>query len=238
MLVARMKEEEGGLCLLTSPWPEASRFTEDLIREHFARNAARPERARFVFNSNDATERAKLEAAILRILDDPLGAHPALRPPEFSPEILARLKAIVSTLVQPLAIEVPLREVRTEPQDDLPYAALAPEPISRPTPVIQPCAQPTAIGVEFTLEFFPLLLLLHFNSPIVEVDRKPHPMAWGTQYLHLTPGVHDVRIYFRALFLEAGVAETQLRVDASCPPRIQYYFRWPWIFARGEIQVC
>lgn len=226
MFVARMKEEEGGLCLLSSPWPEASRFSAEVIREHFARNSTRPDRVRFVFNSVDPSERAKLEEAICRILGDPLGGDPVLCPPDFTPEVLARLKVSVSTLVQTVAVDLSLRKVREKPPEDVPYASLAPES----TP-------PTAVGVEVSLGFFPLLLLLHFQTPTVEIDQRPYRLPWGTHYLHLPPGLHHVRVYFRTLFMDAGSAEARILVDPQRPPRLGYYFRWPWIFAKGEIRV-
>lgn len=226
MLVARLKEEEGGLCLLSSPWPEASRFTAEVIREHFARNSTRPDRVRFVFNSDSPSERAKLEEAIRLILGNPLGGEPMLRPPDFAPDVLARLLVSVSTLVRTVAVDLPMRRVREKPPEEVPYASLAPE-----------SPAPTAVGVEVSLGFFPLLLLLHFQTPTIEIDQRQYRLPWGTHYLHLPLGMHHVRVYFRTLFMDAGSAEARILVAPQRPPRLRYYFRWPWIFAKGEIRV-
>jgi len=96
--------------------------------------------------------------------------------------------------------------------------------------------QPTS-AVEITATFFPLAFLLYFFPPTFVVDGEPRRGRWREPAtVPVTPGHHVVRVYFRYLFMDAGVGEVPVDVAEGTVRRVGY--KAPWlVFLRGRMTV-
>jgi hypothetical protein len=91
-------------------------------------------------------------------------------------------------------------------------------------------------GIEITATFFPMAFLLFFFPPTFVVDGRAMRGAWRQPtMIPVTPGRHDVRVFFRYLgIMDAGMGEAHVDVASDTTQRITY--KAPWlVFLRGRM---
>ncbi len=92
-------------------------------------------------------------------------------------------------------------------------------------------------GIEVKAGFFPLAFLLFFCSPRIEIDGTVHKRSWGRHFFEVSPGRHQVTVYFRYLFMSrCGKNSISVNVAAGTVTHIRYYMP-PWMFAKGSLKV-
>lgn len=98
-------------------------------------------------------------------------------------------------------------------------------------------AQQPMTGLEVNVKFCPLAFLLFLCKPTVEIDGTPHRKGWGTHFFEVAPGKHEVRLYFRCLFM-ARCGENSIIADVAQGKvtRVSYYMP-PWMFAKGSMNI-
>jgi len=91
-------------------------------------------------------------------------------------------------------------------------------------------------GIQVETGFFPLSFFLYMCTPTIVVDDVAHRKPWGSHSFPLPGGMHNVKIYFRYLFMETcGMNEINVVVQPNCVHRIKYNMP-PWMFAAGSIK--
>jgi hypothetical protein len=90
-------------------------------------------------------------------------------------------------------------------------------------------------AILFDLGFFPLLWMLYFCSPRIEIDGATEKRPWGKHRIDMPPGMYGVTVYFPyGLLSRAGVARLQVQVQPGCVTQVTY--RAPFvIFLSGSI---
>ncbi|HEY7947435.1 MAG TPA: hypothetical protein VID75_07155 [Acidimicrobiales bacterium] len=82
----------------------------------------------------------------------------------------------------------------------------------------------------------PLAWLLYFTKLIVEVDGDAQPGPWGERSVFVTPGPHDVRIYFKYL-MKARTGEAAVSVAASEASPVSVRYKAPRLMTNaGRIE--
>jgi hypothetical protein len=96
-------------------------------------------------------------------------------------------------------------------------------------------AQPWT-GIQLTTSFFPLSFFLYACTPTIVIDGVACRRPWGTHSFQLPPGVHNVRVFFRYLFLETcGDNSINVMVEPNRVNRI--VFEMPaWMFSKGAMR--
>jgi hypothetical protein len=78
-------------------------------------------------------------------------------------------------------------------------------------------------GIEVHTSFFPLSFFLYACTPRIVIDGNVNLRPWGTHSFQLQPGMHNIRIYFRYLFIETcGPASVNVVVQPNCVHRLRY----------------
>jgi hypothetical protein len=93
-------------------------------------------------------------------------------------------------------------------------------------------------GIEIVATFFPLAFLLFLFPPTFVVDSQATRGTWRQpMMIPVTPGRHNVRVFFRYLgIMDAGVGDTQVEVASGSARRVTY--KAPWlVFLRGRMSV-
>jgi len=91
-------------------------------------------------------------------------------------------------------------------------------------------------GVEIETSFFPLSFFLYACTPTITIDGVPQRRPWGTHRIPLSGGMHNIRIYFRYLFMEqCGPAAINVVVQPNCVHRIKYEMG-VFMFSPGSIR--
>ena len=91
--------------------------------------------------------------------------------------------------------------------------------------------------LEIKLGFFPLAFFLFACTPVIEIDGEKNSKSWGKHYFELTPGQYKIKIYFPyAGMSECGANEVTIDIQEGIKRRVSYYM-WPWMFAKGSINV-
>ena len=91
-------------------------------------------------------------------------------------------------------------------------------------------------GIQVETSFFPLSFFLYACMPRIVIDGQVALRPWGTHSFQLAPGMHNVRIYFRYLFMDTcGAAQTNVVVQPNCVHRIKYEMG-VFMFSPGSIR--
>jgi len=91
-------------------------------------------------------------------------------------------------------------------------------------------------GVQINTSFFPLSFFLYLCTPTIVIDGVACQRPWGLHYFPLSPGPHNVRIFFRYLFLDTcGASQINVMVQPGHVSRVNYNMP-PFIFAAGSIR--
>ena len=91
--------------------------------------------------------------------------------------------------------------------------------------------------LEIKLGFFPLAFFLFACTPVIEIDGEKNQKSWGSHYFEITPGQHNIKIYIPYVGMpECGVNEVTINIQERVKRKISYYM-WPWIFAKGSIDI-
>lgn len=78
-------------------------------------------------------------------------------------------------------------------------------------------------GIQVETSFFPLSFFLYACTPRIVIDGVTQMRPWGTHNIPLEPGMHNVKIFFRYLFLDTcGLAQMNVVVQPNCIHRIKY----------------
>ena len=91
--------------------------------------------------------------------------------------------------------------------------------------------------LEIKLGFFPLAFYLFACTPVIEIDGEKNQRSWGSHYFEVTPGQHNIKIYFPYIGMsECGANEVTIDVQEGAKRKVSYYM-WPWMFAKGSISI-
>ncbi len=92
-------------------------------------------------------------------------------------------------------------------------------------------------GVEVKTGFFWLAFIFFFCTPRIEIDQAVHKKYWGRHFFELSPGEHQVTVYFVYLF-KPRCGENSITVTVA-PDTVTHirYFMPPWIFVKGSLKV-
>lgn len=95
-------------------------------------------------------------------------------------------------------------------------------------------------GIEVEAGFFPLMWILYFCSPTIEIDGYEFRKTWGKHFFQVEPGWHKVTVFFPYLFLpRAGANSIDVYVHPGYITRVKYSMNIPFVFAKGSIrEVC
>ena len=92
--------------------------------------------------------------------------------------------------------------------------------------------------IEFSLRFFPLAFFFFFCTPVVVVNGKPANLSWGKHTFDFPPGTCNIKIFVPYMFWPecgANIVTFDLRPGEH---RQVSFFMWPWVFAKGSINVA
>jgi len=91
-------------------------------------------------------------------------------------------------------------------------------------------------GVEVQTSFFPLSFFLYMCTPTIMIDGQAVRRPWGRHYFPLPPGSHNIKIYFRYLFMDTcGANQIDVTVHPGYVNRVTYTMP-PWMLAKGSIR--
>ena len=91
-------------------------------------------------------------------------------------------------------------------------------------------------GIQVETSFFPLSFFLYACTPRIVIDGEVTQRPWGTHSFQLALGMHNVRIYFRYLFMgTCGAAQANVVVQPNCVHRLKYEMGI-FMFAAGTIR--
>ena len=72
-------------------------------------------------------------------------------------------------------------------------------------------------------------------TPTIIIDGHATQCPWGVHNFPVSGGMHNVRIYFRYLFMETCADASLNVVQPNCVHRIVYEMP-PWMFSAGAIR--
>ena len=85
--------------------------------------------------------------------------------------------------------------------------------------------------------FLPLMVLLFFVKPRIEIDGQAHKRSWGTHRFKVTPGCHQISVYFPYFFLpRCGENLIVINLTVNETAYIDYHLKIPLIFVKGSIR--
>ena len=92
-------------------------------------------------------------------------------------------------------------------------------------------------GVEVKTGFFPLAFFLFFCTPRIEIDETVHKKSWGTHFFEVSPGEHQITVYFPYLFKpRCGENSISVNVAAGGVTHVRYNMP-PWMLKKGSLKV-
>src|SRR5437868_4366873 len=102
-----------------------------------------------------------------------------------------------------------------------------------PLPMSQP---PGQTGLVLNLTHNPMAFLFDFCAPVVMIDGIGYKMKWGRQYFQVSPGKHQVKVFFKYLYLpECGANSIDVDVAHDKLCQIEYYMP-SWMYAKGNLK--
>jgi hypothetical protein len=91
-------------------------------------------------------------------------------------------------------------------------------------------------GIQIDTSFFVLSFFLYLCTPTIVIDGVACQRPWGSHSFQLSPGMHNVKIFFRYLFMSTcGANAINVVVQPDCIHRITYVMP-PWMFSKGAIR--
>jgi hypothetical protein len=73
-------------------------------------------------------------------------------------------------------------------------------------------------------------------TPRIEIDGVVHLKPWGRHKFTVTPGDHQVKIYFRYLFLShCGENTISVKLEPGETCQLKYWMP-PWMFCKGTLK--
>ncbi len=97
-------------------------------------------------------------------------------------------------------------------------------------------AQQPWTGIQVETSFFPLSFFLYLCTPTIMIDGVSQQRPWGTHAFQLPGGMHQVRIFFKYLFMDTcGMATLNVVVQPNCIHRIKYNMGM-FMFSPGTIR--
>jgi hypothetical protein len=97
-------------------------------------------------------------------------------------------------------------------------------------------AQQPWTGIQVETSFFPLSFFLYLCTPTIVIDGVQCQRPWGTHSFPLPGGMHNVKIFFRYLFMDTcGANQINVVVQPNCVHRVKYEMP-AWMFAQGSIR--
>jgi hypothetical protein len=97
-------------------------------------------------------------------------------------------------------------------------------------------AQQPWTGIQIETSFFPLSIFLYLCTPTIVIDGVAQRKPWGTHSFPVAGGMHDVRIFFRYLYMATcGAAAINVVVQPNCVHRIKYEMGL-FMFSPGSIR--
>ena len=91
--------------------------------------------------------------------------------------------------------------------------------------------------LEIKLGFFPLAFFLFACTPVIEINGEKNQRSWGSHIFEVNSGQHNIKIYFPYLGMsECGANEVTIDVHDGVKRKVSYYM-WPWMFAKGTINI-
>ena len=83
----------------------------------------------------------------------------------------------------------------------------------------------------------PMAFLFDMCKPSVVVDDKEYVLTWGEHRLEVEPGEHNLKIFFRYMWMaECGANTIQVNVAAGDICRVKYYMP-SWVYAKGKMTI-
>jgi hypothetical protein len=96
--------------------------------------------------------------------------------------------------------------------------------------------QQTWTGIQVETSYFPLAFLLALCTTTIVVDGVAYRRPWGKHFFPVAPGWHNVRIFFRYLFMEqCGDNSVNVMVQPGYVSSIKFEMP-PWMFSKGSIK--
>lgn len=91
-------------------------------------------------------------------------------------------------------------------------------------------------GVVVRAWFFPLGFFLFFCTPTIVIDGQTYGRSWwSNHFFPLTPGRHNVKIFFKYLHMdECGANSIDVDLERGQVRKIKYFMP-PWMYAKGSI---
>ena len=78
-------------------------------------------------------------------------------------------------------------------------------------------------GIQVETSFFPLSFFLYACTPRIVIDGEVMLRPWGSHSFQLTPGLHQVQVYFHYLFMaKCGFTQTKVVVQPNCVHQLKY----------------
>lgn len=77
-------------------------------------------------------------------------------------------------------------------------------------------------GIDLKTGFFPLMWLLFFFSPAIEVDGEKTKLKWGKAFIPTTPGSHEVEVYYNYIFGPTSRAKMTIDVPEGGTVALKY----------------
>ena len=93
----------------------------------------------------------------------------------------------------------------------------------------------TGIGV--AAGFFRGAFFLFACAPRIEIDGVAHKKSWGTHFFEVSPGTHEVTVYYVYLFKpRCGENSISVEVGEGRIAHVRYHMP-PWMFAKGSLKL-
>src|SRR5690348_13273526 len=94
----------------------------------------------------------------------------------------------------------------------------------------------SSTGIIVRASFFPLAFLLFFCTPTIVIDGQAYKKGWWSDHFFpVPPGRHNVKIFFKYLYMnECGANSIDVDVAPEQVRQINYFMP-PWIYAKGSI---
>lgn len=93
-----------------------------------------------------------------------------------------------------------------------------------------------ATGIELTARHNPFAWMLSFTKLTVAVDGAAQIYPWGTTFIPVQPGNHQVEVSFRYFGSPRGPASAAVTVPDGGVARLTYRMA-SWMFAAGKLEV-
>ena len=97
----------------------------------------------------------------------------------------------------------------------------------------------TQSGIRVTAKFFPLMWILFFVKPHIQIDGADMQGAWKTpHYFPVAPGQHTVSAYF-PYFIPKQAGKGTVTVNVAPGQTVDVGYKAPWIvFLKGRMSVA